>query len=213
MDTLRNILFHLLELSSIPALIFPDGIRLWNALPPPPRHSHYGGDADVRLQRPPIFSAAVTQWPHIFADCLCCCHPKISTCPTFFGDMCTGLFNRYHLFFAFGCHRKLLFVLISSTNWSFFAIFDHFFFSNSCFSSTHWKIKSNILTQCPLMLNQNLASHPMTPHFLRWATGFHRMPAAAFGSVWALNPCDRSYFCAPYFRFFTIHILHPPSTP
>ena len=26
-------------------------------------HSHYGGDADVRLQRLPIFSAAVTQWP------------------------------------------------------------------------------------------------------------------------------------------------------
>ena len=24
-------------------------------------HSHYGGDMDVRLQRPPIFSAAVTQ--------------------------------------------------------------------------------------------------------------------------------------------------------
>ena len=27
-------------------------------------HSHYGGDADVRLQRPPIFSVAATQWPH-----------------------------------------------------------------------------------------------------------------------------------------------------
>ena len=26
-------------------------------------HSHYGGDADVRLQRLPIFSAGVTQWP------------------------------------------------------------------------------------------------------------------------------------------------------
>ena len=38
-------------------------------------HCYYGGDVDVRLQRPPIFSAAVTQWPHIFADCLCC-HPK-----------------------------------------------------------------------------------------------------------------------------------------
>ena len=38
-------------------------------------HSHYGGDVDVKLQRPTIFSAAVTQWPRIFADCLCC-HPK-----------------------------------------------------------------------------------------------------------------------------------------
>ena len=41
--------------------------------------------------------------------------------PTFFGEMWTlqSLSPKDPLFFAFGCRRKLLFVSISSTNWSF----------------------------------------------------------------------------------------------
>ena len=44
----------------------------------------------VAIQRPPIRSADVTQWPHIFADCPCC-HPKTQH----FLVKC-GLFNRSH---------------------------------------------------------------------------------------------------------------------
>ena len=75
--------------------------------------------------RPPIFSAAVTQWPFIFADCLCC-HPKT---PHFLCEMWAlrSLSPKDPLFFAFGCHRKLLFVSISSTNWSFLPFSTIFF--------------------------------------------------------------------------------------
>ena len=75
-------------------------------------HSHCGGDADVRLQRPPMFSAAVTQWPHIFADCLCC-HPKTHIFWWNVGS--SSLSPKDPIFFAFGCHSKLLFVSILST--------------------------------------------------------------------------------------------------
>ena len=95
------------------------------------------------------------------------------------------------LFFAFGCLRKLLFVSISSTNWSFLP-FSTIFFANSCFKAL--KIKSNILTQCLLILKQNLASHPVTPHFLRLCS--HQMPQAAFGSV-SLTPISIWYWSAP----------------
>ena len=86
-------------------------------------HYHYGGDADVRLQRPPIFSAAVTQWPHIFADRLCC-HPLKD--PTFFGEMWASIALTQRppirlpqeAFFCFNFIDKLII----------FAIFDDFFF-------------------------------------------------------------------------------------
>ena len=54
--------------------------------------------------------------------------------PTFFGEMWAlrSLSPKDPLFLAFGCHKKLLFVLISSTNWSFLP-FSTVFSSNSCF--------------------------------------------------------------------------------
>ena len=75
-------------------------------------HYHYGGDADVRLQRPPIFSAAVTQWPHIFADRLCC-HPLKD--PTLFGEMWASIALTQRppirlpqeAFFLFQFHRQI----------------------------------------------------------------------------------------------------------
>ena len=69
-------------------------------------HSYYGVDTDVRLQRPPIFSATVTQLPHIFADCLCC-HLKT---PHFVVK--GGLFDR--------CHPKTPYFLHSATTGSYF---------------------------------------------------------------------------------------------
>ena len=51
----------------------------------PGGHSHYGSDADVRLQRPPIFSVAPPNDP-TFADCLCC-HPMN---PTILHSAATG---------------------------------------------------------------------------------------------------------------------------
>ena len=79
--------------------------------------SHYGGDADVRLQRPPIFSVAVSQWPHIFADCLCY-HPKS---PHFLVKC--GLFDR--------SHPKTPYILHLAVTWSYFLFqfhqqIDHF---------------------------------------------------------------------------------------
>ena len=92
-------------------------------------HSHYGGDADVGLQRAPVFSAAITQCPHIFADCLCC-HPKT---PHFLVKC--GLFDR--------SHPKTPYFLHSAATGSYFLFqfhrqIDHFcnfqrFVSNSCF--------------------------------------------------------------------------------
>ena len=88
-------------------------------------HSYCRGDADVRLQWPPIFSAAVTQWPRNFGDCLCC-HPKT---PTFFDEMraLRSLLPKDPLFFALCCHRRLLlFQFIDKLIIS--AIFHDFFF-------------------------------------------------------------------------------------
>ena len=123
----------------------------------------------------------------------CCCHPMTpyfcwlsllspnKDLATLFGEMWAlrSLSPKGLLFFAFG-HRKLLFVSISSTNWSFLP-FSTIFFSNSYFKRSLKDQKYNILTQCPLILNQNLASNPMTHHFLRLCS--HRMPQPL--KVWA----------------------------
>ena len=110
--------------------------------------------------------------------------------PTFFGEMWAlrSLSPKDPLFFAFGCHRKLLFVSISSTNLIIFAIFD-IFFSNALPAFKALTERSKV-TFSPnrlgysLILNQNLASHPMTHHFLRLCS--HRMPQPL--EMWALHP-------------------------
>ena len=63
-----------------------------------------------------------------------------------------------------------------------FAIFEDFFFKFLLLKRSP-KDESNILTQCPLILNQNLVFHPMTPSFVE--TVFPSAPA--FGSV-SLHP-------------------------
>ena len=109
------------------------------------------------------------------------------------------------LCFAFGYHRALLFFFllfffffffsISKTNGSFLP-FSTIFFQIPAFRKRSLKIKSNILTQCPLILNQNLASYPMTPDFFRLCS--HRMPQPL--EVWALHP-------------YLFHIGVPPPSP
>ena len=73
---------------------------------------------DERFQRPPISSAAVTQRPHIF------------------GEMWAlrTLSPKDPLFFAFGCHRKLL-CLNFIDKLIIFAIFDDFFFQIAAFKA------------------------------------------------------------------------------
>ena len=87
-------------------------------------HSHYGGDTDVRLQRPPIFSATVTQWPHIFAHCPCC-HPKT---PHFLVKC--GLFDHSHpktpYFFCIWLQQEATFCFNFIDKLIIFAIFDDF---------------------------------------------------------------------------------------
>ena len=74
---------------------------------------HSGGDTEA-APKPPYFQC----WSHpmtpYFADCLCC-HPKTPHC---FCKMWAlrSLSPKDPLFFAFSCHRKLLFVSVSSTN-------------------------------------------------------------------------------------------------
>ena len=135
----------------------------------------------------PIFLlivSAVTQRPHLLLllllFCFCFCFFVVvvvvmwalrslsSKDPLFLHSAATGSY------FLFQFHRQI----------DHFCHFRRFFSSNSCFKSAHWKIKRNILTQCPLILNQNLASHPMTPHFLKFCS--HRMPQPL--DVWALHP-------------------------
>ena len=59
------------------------------------------------------FQYCCHQWIHIFADCLCC-HPKT---PHFLVNVGSSIaLTQRPPFFAFGCHRKLFFFSISSTN-------------------------------------------------------------------------------------------------
>ena len=132
------------------------------------------------------------------ADCLCC-HPKI---PHFLVKY--GLFNCSHpktpYFFAFGCHRKLLFVSISSTNFChfhsmaiIFAIFDDFFFF-FCKFLLLTCLKRSLKDQSKFSPNApNLASHPMTSHFLRLCS--HRMPQPL--EVWAYTRIYLILECPP----------------
>ena len=141
-----------------------------------------------------------------------CCHPMTPYfCwlsllspkdPTFFVKC--GLFNLSHPktpYFLHSAATGNYFLFQFYRQIDHFCHFRQFSFANSCFWSAHWKIKSNFLTQCPLILNQNLASHPMTPNFLRLCS--HRMPkpvfspnAQAFGSV-SLTPITIWYWGAP----------------
>ena len=146
--------------------------------PPPGGHSHYGGDADVRLQRPPIFSAAVpndpifllivsavTQRPHIFGEMWALVIALTQRPPIF----CIRL--PQEATFCFNLIDKLIIFAILYVLFCFCFCFCFCFFV----CAKKKKIKSNILTQCPLILNHcNLASHPVTPHFLRLCS--HRMP-------------------------------------
>ena len=131
-------------------------------------HSHYGSDTDVRLQRPPILSVAVTQRPHIFFFVKC------------------GLFDRSHPkapcfdFFGFGCHRKFLFVSISLTNWSFLPFSTIFLVSLSVFSHT-----------MPPNFEPKFALSPNDPSLFVFSPN-----APAFGSV-SLTPVSISYWSAP----------------
>ena len=153
-------------------------------------HSHYGGDADIRLQRPRMLSpndpivllivSAVTQWPHIFADYLCC-HPKT---PYFWWNVSSSiaLTQRPPIFWLWLPQKLLLFVSISSTNWSFSMIF-FFFLQIPPFKALTERSKVTFSPNAHYILNQNLTSHPMTPHFLRLCS--HRMPNPL--EVWALH--------------------------
>ena len=117
----------------------------------------------------PIFLlivSAVTQRPHIF-----------------WWNVGSSIALKTPYFFAFGCHRKLLFVPISSTNWSFLP-FSTIFFFKFLLLKRSLKDQNKHFHPMPLILNQNLASHTMTPHVLRLCS--HRMPQPL--EVWALHP-------------------------
>ena len=146
-----------------------------------------GGDADVRLQRPPIFSAAVTQWPHIFAGCFCC-HPKI---PHFWWNVGSLIaFTQRPPIFCIRLPQEATFCFNFIYKLIIFAIFGCKFL----LLKRSLKAQSNVLTQCPLILNINLASHPMTPHF--WDCVLTECP-----SLWkcepALTPVSIWYWSAP----------------
>ena len=103
-----------------------------------------------------LIVSAVTQRPHIFGE-LWALRSLSHKDPYFLHSAATGSYSLFQLYQQIDhfCHFRL------------------FFFANSCFKSVQWKIKSNILSQCSLNLNHNLAFHPMTPHFLRLCS--HRM--------------------------------------
>ena len=135
----------------------------------------------------------------------CCCHPLTPYfCwlsllspkdPPFFGEMWAlqSLLLKDPLFlhstatgsyFLFQFHGPI----------DHFCHFQRFFFSsNSCFESAHWKIKSKHTHPMPLILNQNWASHPVTPHFLRLCS--HQMPQPL--EVWALHLYPFELVCPP----------------
>ena len=104
-------------------------------------------------------------------------HPKT---PYFLHSAATGSY------FLFQFHQQI----------DHFCHFRWFFPSNSCFYSAHWKIKNNILTQCPLILNQNLASHP-------WPL--------IFGDC-VLTECPSLWKCEPYTCIHLILECAPPPT-
>ena len=135
-------------------------------------HSCYGGDVDVRLQRPPIFSAAVTQWPHISGEmwALRSVSPKDP------------------LFFAFGCHRKLLFVSISLTSWSFLP-FSTIFFQIPAFKALTERSKVTFSPKAP-NFEPKFCLSPNDPSF------FEIVFSPAFGSV-SLTPVSICYWSGP----------------
>ena len=92
-------------------------------------HSHYGGGAEVRLQRLPIFSAAVTQWP-IFLLIV----SAVTKRPHIFWwnvGSSIALTQRPPIF-CIRLPQEATFCFNFSTNWSFLP-FSTFFSSNSCF--------------------------------------------------------------------------------
>ena len=136
----------------------------------------------VRLRRP-LFSVLLSSNDPRFLliNCLCC-HPKT---PHFLVKY--GLFDRSHPKTTYFLHSAatgsyFLFQFHQQID-HFFHFWQFFFLQIPAFKVLTEKIKSNILTQCPLNLNQNLASHPTTPHFLE--IGFS--PNAQPLKVWALH--------------------------
>ena len=92
-------------------------------------HSHYGGGADVRLQRLPIFSAAVTQWP-IF---LMIVYAVTKRPDIFWWNVGFSItLTQRPPIFCIQLPQETTFCFNFSTNWSFLP-FSMFFSSNSCF--------------------------------------------------------------------------------
>ena len=158
-------------------------------------HSHYGGDADVRLQRPPFFQCC--PWLSLLS-------PKD---PTFLVKC--GLFaDRSHpkttYFFACGCHRKLLFVSISSTNWSFLP-FSTFFFCFVLFCFFQFPA-FKALTERSKVIH----SHPMPPNF-EPKFGFSTNDPSFFEIVFSPNPPAFGSMSLTPVSIWYIGVPPPPS--
>ena len=131
-------------------------------------------------KRPPIFSAAVTQWPHIFADCLCC-HPKTQQ----FLVKCE-LFNRSHL--------KTPYFLHSTATGSYFLFQFHWQIDHFChfwqfslqipaFKVLTERLKVTFSPNAP-NFEPKFGFSPNDPSFLRLCS--YQMPQPL--EVWALHP-------------------------
>ena len=142
-----------------------------------------------RAPKTPIFSAAVTQWPHIFADCLCS-HSKT---PHFLVKC--GFFNR--------SHPKTPYFLHSAATGSYFLFQFHWQIDFFC---RFRRFFSKILLLKHSLKDQKKRSHPM-PHNFEPKFGFSPNDpsffeivfspnAPTFGSV-SLTPISIWYWSAP----------------